>query len=62
LDEWIIPGNRVTVGEPYRVVSDKTSDNLTAFEVIAIAEKYAKGDTPESVTKAVALEEGIYDN
>jgi len=62
LDRWIIPDMQVTNGEPYRVVSNKIADNLTAFEAIAIAEKYAAGDTPESVTQEVGRETGIYGN
>lgn len=59
-DRWIIPEMEVSGPEPFRVVSNAIKDNLTAFEAIAIAEKYAKGDTPDSVTRKVALETGIY--
>lgn len=62
LDRWIIPEMKVSQGEPFRVVSKKIKDNLTAFEAIAIAEKYAAGDTPESVTQEVTRETGVYGN
>ncbi len=60
-EEWLISGVQVMGPEPVRVVSIKTRDNLTAFEAIAIAEKYARGDTPESIMEQVAREIEIYD-
>lgn len=62
LDRWIIPDMKLSGDEPFRVVSDKLAYSLTAFEAIAIAEKYAAGDTPESVTQEVGREKGVYGN
>lgn len=59
-DDWLIAGVRVTGAEPVRVVGRKTVDNFTAFEAIAIAEKYAAGDTPDSIMQAVLDEVGPY--
>jgi hypothetical protein len=43
-NDWII----ADIGtKDFRVASDQSS--LTAFEAIAIAEKYKEGETPESV-------------
>ncbi len=55
--DWLISGTQVTGSEPFRVVGKEMDPkNLTAFEAIAIAEKYASGATPEAVTEQVTLE------
>jgi methylmalonyl-CoA mutase cobalamin-binding subunit len=48
-DDWIIGGVSEPDQEPARVVRIGISDNLTAFEAIAVAEKYKEGETPESI-------------
>lgn len=60
-ERWFIADVQLTGPEPVRVVSSKINDNLTAFEAIAIAEKYLRGDTPEGIMQQVACEIEIYD-
>ena len=56
-DDWIIPAMRIDRAESVRVVSRAMDPkNLTAFEAIAVAEKYASGDTPASIEEAVVRE------
>ena len=55
--DWRIPDMQVTGPEPFRVVGKAIDPlNLTAFEAIAIAEKYSSGATPESVQQQVKTE------
>lgn len=57
--DWSIPDDRVAGGESVRVVGSEIDPrNLTAFEAIAIAEKYAAGDTPRSVQRQASGELG----
>ena len=57
-DDWTIATQTVTGPEPVRVASKATAENFTAFETIAIAEKYLKGDTPDNIRDRIAREIG----
>lgn len=48
-DDWAIVGMSAPDEESIRVVRSRILDNLTAFEAIAVAEKYKEGETPESI-------------
>jgi hypothetical protein len=48
-DDWIIDGLGAPNHESLHVVRSTISDNLTAFEAIAVAEKYKEGETPDSI-------------
>lgn len=48
-NDWIIDGVSAPGQESLRVVRSRITDNLTAFEAIAVAEKYKEGETPESI-------------
>ena len=48
-DDWIIDGLGAPDQESLHVVRSCISDNLTAFEAIAVAEKYKEGETPDSI-------------
>ncbi|HXL80492.1 MAG TPA: hypothetical protein VN951_06410 [Pyrinomonadaceae bacterium] len=55
--DWLISGTQVTGSEPFRVVGKEIDPkNLTAFEAIAIAEKYVSGATPETVAEQAKME------
>lgn len=57
--DWSISDDRVEGGESVRVVCTEMDPlNLTAFEAIAIADKYAAGNTPRSVQRQVSGEFG----
>lgn len=57
VDDWLIPAMQVDQPESVRVVSwAMDPKNLTAYEAIAIAEKYASGDTPASIEEVIVRE------
>ena len=60
-DDWSIPEMHVQGPEPVRVVGSKIPITLTAFEAVAIAEKYASGATPKSVQEQAISEGHRYD-
>ena len=55
---WHISGAQQAELARVSVVGSTTSHHLTAFEAIAVAEKYAAGATPESVLEQLAHEVG----